>query len=134
MKALLIVAGADGLSPSEAEYFADWQKMCGAPEATIEALRKFDYGSVDVEEVIRLFNELTKQAPAQAEGMKRSLLYDAIRLASVDGDYSESERKALHNVASLLGVESRTVAALERQVELENLVRANRLALLYDGG
>jgi uncharacterized tellurite resistance protein B-like protein len=136
MKALLVVAGADGLSAQEEEYFLKWQKACGAPEATIVALRAFDYTHADPKQIIgdftdtiqRLFN--ADAVPAMA----RSLLYDAIRIAWVDNEYSDVERNALRQIAELLGIDSRTVAALERQVELEIIVRANRLALIYTGG
>lgn len=136
MKALLTVAGADGLSAPEHEYFLEWQKACGAPEAIIALLSVFDYSRASLEQIIDDFTEtITRLFGADAvPAMARSLLYDAIRIAWVDGEYSEAERTTLREVADLLDIADKTVVALERQVELEIAVRANRLALLYDGG
>src|SRR5690349_16928024 len=61
MKALLVVAGADGLSTSEHAYFLEWQKACGAPESTIAALREFDYARADPKQVIVEFVDTIKR-------------------------------------------------------------------------
>jgi uncharacterized tellurite resistance protein B-like protein len=124
-KALLVVAGADGMSTAEMAQFISWQHTSGHPKSLIDELQHFDYRSADVKQVITTFRELSEQTPEA----KRMLIYDAIRLAYADGKYSATERKALQEVAVELGVDRATVIALEGVVSVEVAARQMRLAI-----
>lgn len=124
-KALLVVAGADGMSTAEMEHFVAWQHASGHPKSLIDELQHFDYRSADVKQVITAFRDLTEQTPEA----KRTLIYDAIRLAYADGKYSADERKALQEAAEELGVDRTIVIALEGVVSVEVAARQMRLAI-----
>lgn len=124
-KALLVVAGADGMSTAEMDHFVAWQHTSGHPKDLIEELQHFDYRSADVKQVITAFRELVEQTPEA----KRMLIYDALRIAHADGKYSASERKALQQVAEELGVDRTIVIALEGVVSVEFAARQMRLAI-----
>ncbi len=124
-KALLVVAGSDGMSTAEMEHFIAWQQASGHPKSLIEELQHFDYRSADVRQVISAFRDLAEETPEA----KRVLLYDAIRLAWADGKYSPTERKALQELADELGVERTIVIALEGVVSIEMTARQLRLDL-----
>jgi uncharacterized tellurite resistance protein B-like protein len=124
-KALLAVAGADGMSTAEMEHFVAWQRASGHPASLIEELSHFDYRNADIKQVIAAFRSATERTPEA----KRMLIYDAIRLASADGKYSVTERKALQEVAEELGVDRTLVIALEGAVSVEVAARQMRLSL-----
>lgn len=124
-KALLLVAGADGLSSAEMDHFVAWQHASGHPKSVIEELSHFDYRNADVKQVIAALRETTEQTPEA----KRTLIYDAIRLSYADGKLSPTERKTLMEVAEELGVERTLVVALEGVVSMEFAARQMRLAL-----
>lgn len=56
------------------------------------------------------------------------LLYDAIKISSVDG-YSDKERAKVERAAQILGVSLEHVRALEGLVAAENSVRDARLGV-----
>jgi uncharacterized tellurite resistance protein B-like protein len=124
-KALLVVAGADGLSTAEMEHFVAWQLTSGQPKSLVEELQHFDYRTADVKQVITEFRDLVEQTPEA----KRMLIYDALRLAFADGKYSATERKALQHVAEELGIDRTVVIALEGVVSVEAAARQMRLAI-----
>jgi uncharacterized tellurite resistance protein B-like protein len=124
-KTLLVVAGADGMSTAEMEHFVAWQHASGHPKSVIDELKHFDYRSADIKQVVTAFREIVEQTPEA----KRTLIYDAIRLAYADGKYSASERQALQQVAEELDVERSIVIALEGVVSVEVAARQARLAI-----
>lgn len=63
----------------------------------------------------------------------RILVYDAIRVAAVDG-YKPGEDKAVREVAAGLGIDERAVADIEALVREEEALRARRVAVLLPDG
>jgi hypothetical protein len=120
-KALLIIAGCDGLPESELEYALSVARLFGAEREQIEALRRFDYKRADLE------HYLTPGGIAPP----RVLLHLAIRVTRADGTYSTAERAAIARGAELLGVESSGVTALEALCDLEDALRRTRIAMVY---
>jgi hypothetical protein len=121
-RAVLTIAAADGLSKQEAEYFANLSAGMAMPEELIERYLTYDTSSASLEELLSPLRGTVPGAnPAPF------LLYDAIKVASVDG-YAEAERKKVAEAARLLGVSAEHVALLEGLVAAELNVRAARLA------
>jgi hypothetical protein len=63
----------------------------------------------------------------------RILVYDAIRVAAVDG-YRAGEDKAVREVAFALGLDEQAVADIEALVREEEALRARRIAVLMPEG
>jgi tellurite resistance protein len=63
----------------------------------------------------------------------RILVYDAIRVAAVDG-YHPGENKAVREIAFALGLDEQAVADIEALVREEEALRARRIAVLMPEG
>jgi hypothetical protein len=72
-------------------------------------------------------------APTSLRKSARILVYDAIRVAAVDG-YRPGEEKAVREVAALLGLDDAAVSAIEELVREEEKLRARRIAVLMPEG
>ncbi|HEX2569445.1 MAG TPA: hypothetical protein VH877_07780 [Polyangia bacterium] len=133
-RALLFIAGTGGLSAAERAYFHAWQAACGHSQELIEEMRGFDPAPAELKEVLGVFISTSGRTAAAIadpiEGLKRGLVYDAIRLASADECYGDHKRNRVREMACLLGVSPEIVKALEGLVEIERAVRQTRLALL----
>jgi hypothetical protein len=121
-RAILTIAAADGLSSTEAEYFANLSAIMQMPEERIAHYLKYDTSSASLEELLSPLND--KVPGSHPAGY---LLYDAIKVASVDG-YSEVERAKMAEAARLLGVSAEHLAQLEALVAAESGVRQARIA------
>ncbi len=128
-RTLLVVAGADGLSPAERDYFVAWQRASGHPAELVSAMEGFDFEAADVKDTVNAFKALALATGHHASGLIRGLLYDAVRISSIDGRYSAKERAVLRHVATLLEVDDAMVASLEGLVEIESAARHMRLRL-----
>lgn len=122
-RAILTIAAADGLSPQEAEYFANLSAAMEMPEEVVGRYLNYDTSSASLEELLSPLRQATPDINPAGY-----LLYDAIKLASVDG-YSEKERTKVAEAARLLGISAHHVAALEGAVAAEIGVRNARLAV-----
>lgn len=119
-KALLVIIGADGeISPAEVEALIGWGRALGASEGMVDELRGFDWQHTTLESLLSDFKD---GVPA------RSMLYDAIVIASADG-YHPHEQGAVHRAAQVLGVDNSVVRALEALCEAEANIRRARAAL-----
>jgi len=118
-RALLTIAAADGLSETERAYFANLSRAMDMPEELVARYLAYDPRSASLDELL---------APLRDRHPVPYLLYDAVKLASVDG-YSESERTRMADAARALGAELEQLRALEGLVAAENGVRQARLAL-----
>ena len=118
-RAVLTIAAADGLSQCEAEYFVNLARGMDVPDEFAAAYEKYDTRSATLEELL---------TPLRGRHPVPYLLYDAIKVASVDG-YSDKERSKVEAAAKVLGVRIETIRALEAIVAAENSVRDARLAL-----
>jgi hypothetical protein len=72
-------------------------------------------------------------APSNLRKSARILIYDAIRVAAVDG-YRAGEEKAVRDVAFALGLDEAAVAEIEALVREEEALRARRIAVLMPDG
>jgi uncharacterized tellurite resistance protein B-like protein len=120
-KAFLIIAGSDGLTEEEFAYGLGIARSFGLPESQLEELAHFDYRRARLEEVLK--DDIRPSA--------RAFLYDAIRVASADGTYSDPERKRLARAAEALGIDPRTREAIEALVAVENAHQKLRASLLF---
>jgi uncharacterized membrane protein YebE (DUF533 family) len=117
---VLSVAGADGeLSERELTFLLGRAKQFGVSDEGIEQMARFDYRSVDVEAV-------AQQVP---RSWAKLLLYDAILTARADG-FAEQEREAARRWARALGLDEAVVETIERHLEKEDELRAERIALI----
>jgi hypothetical protein len=120
-KAILTIAAADGLSQTEREYFVNLARGMDMPDDFAEHYANYDTKSATLEDLLGpLRGKHTHPVPY--------LLYDAIKVSSVDG-YSEKERAKVERAAQILGVSTEHVRALEGLVAAENSVRDARLGL-----
>lgn len=119
-KVVLGIAGADGrVSDKEREAFVNILRSYGAPEEDIRAIQTFTPTSQGLE-------TLVSQGPPP---FLRCLVYDAIRVAKVDGFHAK-ERETTERVVKKLGLEHGLVAACEALIRIEDSVNAARERLL----
>lgn len=52
--------------------------------------------------------------------VKRSLLYQAIKMSRADGDYHDKEKAAVARAAEILGVEQSVVESIESVAKMED--------------
>ena len=124
--ALLTIAGADGdVSDPELEWLTiECANAEGISEDVIAAWEEFDYDMADLEEIFHSFNSKS------FGNFNKILIYDAIRMASADGDYAQDEKDTVYQAARLLKVGTETVMAIEALVELEQAADKLRLTIL----
>jgi len=113
--ALLIVAGADGqVADQEMEWLLNvHEKILEAPGEVVEALCTFDYKNTSLEEVL---DKIKFDVPIN---YKRTLLYDAIKMAHADHDFSQEEQDAVWRASELLGIEKEVSRAFTEIVNIE---------------
>lgn len=122
--AVLLVAASDGkLSVAELDYWIAYTIGLGTPPEVAEQWRSFNPSERDLTDV---FRELRAYRDAAM------VLYDAIKVASVDG-YHDKERTAVRKAAAQLRIDGDTVQALEGLVQAEIGLRLARVALLTPG-
>ena len=93
----------------------------GVPEPMAKMVEDYDVTRQ------RLADHLPRKS---TRARSRMLLYDAIRLACADQEYSDSESTAVGKAAEALGIDSFAVRALEGLVQMERVVDKMRKALL----
>lgn len=118
--AILAVAGADGeVTETELTFLLGRARQFGLSDAGIRAMHSFDYRNADLAEIASVI------PPA----VRKVLLYDAILVARCDG-FADREREAAKRWATALGLDTALVSAIERHLDREDEVRAERLALI----
>ena len=122
---LMAIAGADGeLAEKEFQWYIDEQRnVLVEPEEYIETLRKFDWKSANIEE---LLGGISYDFPLN---FRRTMLYQAIKMSRADGRYHEKEKASVARAAEILGIEPTIAASLESLAELEDATKQLRLAL-----
>jgi hypothetical protein len=118
---LKIILSADGLHPLEYQALSRGMRLMGVPEPMAAMVEDYDVTRQ------RLEDHLPRRS---TRPRSRMLIYDAIRLASADQDYTESEQAAVAKAAEVLGVDLFAVRALEGLVQMERVVDKLRKALL----
>lgn len=118
-RAILTIAAADGLSERERDYFLNLARGMGMPDAAVAAYAKYDPSSEKLDDLL---------APLRGRQPVPYLLYDAIKVASVDG-YTDKERAKVDSAARALGVRLDVVRTLEGLVAAEAAIRDARIGL-----
>lgn len=123
--ALMIIAGADGeVSPAEQEWYLDqFVKVSETPQHIAEKVIAYDYEHGDLKEVIsNLKVDVTIN-------FKRTLLYNAVKMASADLNFPEQEREASEKVAGILGITADIAQTIHYLVDTEAKISKMRSTL-----
>lgn len=123
---LLNIAGSDGeVSDEELEWLTvDCAEAVGVDENIIASWEDFEYDEDELEELFFNINS------ASFANFNKLLIYDAIRMASADGDYAEDEKEQVYHAARIMKVPAEAVTAIEALVELEQAADKLRLTIL----
>ena len=123
---LLNIAGSDGdVSDPELEWLTvECAKAIGIEEDIIAEWEQYDFEEDDLEELFFSFNS------SSFANFNKLLIYDAIRMASADGEYADDERDQVYHAAKIMKVPSETVTAIEALVEMEGAVNKLRATIL----
>ena len=119
--AMKAIVSADGFSAPEQVAFEQRMSELNIPEDLQAETMAFDTRGVDLEKLL----VGVERGSTRAKG----LIYGSIGIALSDG-YSAAEKAYVARVANLLGVDAKTVTALEHLAVLESEVGALRRALL----
>ena len=124
--ALLAIAGADGeVSDPEMDWLLeDLAKAVGVPQEVVTAWEDYSFKEADLEEIFQSFNVHS------SVNFAKVLIYDAIRMASADDDYSEDERDLMSEAAKILRVPPEIMLSIEALVDLERAAEKLRVTLL----
>ena len=112
---LLAIVGADGeVSDAEMQWYIDEGSLMGCDRDYLDQVRQIDWKNVDIEATLNAvkFNFTLN--------LRRTLLYQAIKMSRADGVYHEKEKAAVAQAAKILGVDEAVVASIESIVELED--------------
>jgi tellurite resistance protein len=125
-KAVMCCANGDGkLSPAERDWVLGYFAGLGAPEPFIEMLR--NYAATDD------VAQLVEKAP-EVNHNRRSVVFDAIRAASADGEFHPGERAAVEKLAIKLGLTKQDVSAIEAAYNEEVRATEKRLKTVFPAG
>jgi hypothetical protein len=117
---LSVVAGADQFVEAEKSYGFGVVQAVGGTQAELDELNKFD-PSKEV-----LGDHFTDElAP-----LGRIILYQAIKVARSDGEYSSEERAWAKKMAGLLEIDPITLVQIESLVDAEEALRNLRKSLV----
>jgi hypothetical protein len=123
-KAIKTVASADGkLSQNEWDELVSLGRDLGATEDVIAEVDAYDAKESGL---AALFEGVYDPHAT------RALLYDAIRVASVDG-YHEKEKACVARAAKILKVDDSTLATIEGIVELEAVIAGVKKRVFHGG-
>lgn len=120
-KVLKCIIAADGeVSATELAAFLDMSVMFGLSDQHVAQFVAFDPKSTTLAQCLQ---------GLQDDALTRRMLYDAIRISSVDG-YADAEKAAVRAAAKAMQVDEATVALLEGLVHAEKGVAEVRTRLL----
>jgi hypothetical protein len=121
-KAIKLIIAADGeVSEAELSAFADLATLFGATELFSQFVA-FDPRSTTLKDCLQ---------GLENDALSRRMIYDAIRIASVDG-YGAKEREAVSSAAQIMGIDGATVTLIEGLVEAERGLAGLRARLLAE--
>ena len=123
---LLNIAGSDGeVSDPELEWLTvSCAEAVGIDEEIIKIWEEYDFDEDDLEELFVNLNG------ASFGNFNKLLIYDAIRMASADGDYAVDEKEQVYYAAKIMKVPAEAVTAIEALIELEQAAEKLRLTIL----
>jgi uncharacterized membrane protein YebE (DUF533 family) len=125
-KALFICANGDGkITPPEREWILGYFAAAGYPDSIIEMLSTYD-GSGNIDELVK------SSVPTQQS--IRTLVYDAIRACSADGEFNAGERAMVVRMAAQVGLGADDVAKLESAYKAVVAAAKVRVEAAYPGG
>jgi len=128
MKALLICANGDGiLTDEERNWVIGYCAALGAPNSVIEQLKIYE-ANEDINEII------SNCKIVNIEGSKRSLIYDAVRASTADGEYHPNEKAVVRKMAEKLGISEEVVNQIEEIYAEEVRIREKRINLIFPDG
>ena len=121
--ALLIIAGSDGeVSAPEMDWLVvDAATSVGISKEIVEKWRNYDFANGDLEEI---FFEINTVGVAS---FNKLLIYDAIRMAAADDDYSDDEREKVFEAAGILKIRQEDLLSIEALIEMEMALDKMRL-------
>ena len=112
---LLAIVGADGeVSDAELQWYLDEGSLMGCDRDYLDAVRQIDWKNVDIEATLK---EIKFDFPLN---LRRTLLYQSIKMSRADGVYHEKEKAAVARTAEILGIDRSVVASIESIVEMED--------------
>jgi uncharacterized tellurite resistance protein B-like protein len=122
---LLATVGADGeISPAEMGWLIHEQRAIGAPEELLEEIQTLDWRSANVDELIgRLKYGFSVNA-------RRTMLYQALKMARADGRLHQAERAAIDRLARTLEIDTSVSDSIYALVEMEDSIDQLRYGLL----
>lgn len=123
--ALMIIAGADGeVSDAEKEWYINqFVTISEIPNHIAEKVLVFDYKNGNLQEVIdNLKVDVTIN-------FKRTLLYNAVKMASADLSFPEQERAATEKVAEILDISTDIAQTIHYLVDTEAKISKMRSTL-----
>lgn len=124
-KALLACANGDGrLEQSERDWVIGLGAALGFSESALEELKN-DTAQDDPAKLV------SKSPVLDAQPVRLSIVYDAVRASGADGEVSDGERQTIYRMAKALDITQERVDAVIAQYESEQRVRASRLELIY---
>jgi len=123
--ALLTIAGADG-EVAHAEFAwltSEFLAIIEAPTEFKEKIKEFDYKNASLSKLIG------KTKFNASINYKRALLYDAIKMANADDQYSTDERQAVKKASELLEIPIYVARTIEGLVNTERSLQYMRKSI-----
>jgi uncharacterized tellurite resistance protein B-like protein len=112
---LLAIVGADGeVADAELQWYIDEGVLLGCDQDYLDQVRQIDWRSVNIEESLK---DVKFNFPLN---IRRSLLYQAIKMSRADGVYHEKEKEAVAEAAKILEVDEAVLASIESVAEMED--------------
>jgi uncharacterized tellurite resistance protein B-like protein len=125
-KALLVCCNGDGeLSEIERRWVLGHAAAHGVTPAQYEELRNYK-AKDDIEEVLKGNHVANNSRP--------SLVYEAIRACSSDGEFAESERSTVRRMAEVLGIPNAQFEKIEKAIQAEEAAFTQRLQATFPSG
>lgn len=134
VKAMIYAAGADELSLKERQYIQGLVEIllpnnnAQAIENRLEIVSFVEATVPNSEENISSF---LSGSMMTSPVLSRVLIYDVVRAATADGEYSKQEREHVHRVCKQLGITENIRKAIEEVSEREQQVAARKRDLLF---
>ena len=123
---LINISGSDGeASNEELEWLTvSCANAVGVANDIVKKWEQYDFEENNLEELFVTLNS------ASFGNFNKLLIYDAIRMASADGDYADDEKAQVYYAAKIMKVSPEAVTAIEALIELEQAAEKLRLTIL----
>lgn len=126
MQALLICANGDGkITSAERDWVTGFCSAMGGSEAMVREIAAYP-ADEDIELVVNRGHRVNRA--------RHSVVYNAIRACSADGELHAGEVATIKKMAAALGVTEQAVEDLRALYDDEEKLKARRQELIYPGG